>query len=59
MLGSLEEQVAMDRGTEAGDNDGGHVLQGQLAFALIRSADELPVAACQRTMRRVDANDVE
>jgi len=45
MLGSLEEQVAVNRGTEAGDNDGGHVFQGQLTFALIRSAGELPVAA--------------
>ena len=45
MLGSLEEQVAMDRGTEAGDNDGGHVLQGQLAFAFVRSAGALSVAA--------------
>jgi len=59
VFGRFQNEVTVDAGREAGDDDGCDVLHGQLFFAFRRFADKLPVPAREGALRGVDVDDVE
>ena len=48
----------MNRGREAGDDNGGYILQRKFSLALVCSADELTITTGQRALWGIDADDV-
>jgi len=59
MFGSFKKKLAVNGRRETGDDNGRHILQGELALRSIRRlAGQLAVFATQRALRRVYADDV-
>jgi hypothetical protein len=60
VLRRFEKEMTVQLRREAGDDDGGNILQRQRSrFRLTRNAaSQLSVAATNRTLRRIYADDV-
>ena len=58
MLGGFQKKFAVNGCRKTGDDNGRHILQRELAFALRRFAGQLAVFATKRALRRVYADDM-